>query len=129
MPPDANARAHPLPLMSTAPADAGPATRTRSLTAVLVRYRGDLAVATSLSLYLLAVVVITAVGGRWPGLVAALTAPLLANWFLIPPYHTFRISDGDNLLELVVFVSVASIVAGYVTVAEHRAHEARRAWR
>ena len=108
---------------------AGGAVLLVALTAVLVRYRGDLAVATSLSLYLLAVVGITAVGGRWPGLVAALSAPLLANWFLIPPYHTFRISDGDNLLELVVFVSVASIVAGYVTVAEHRANEARRAWR
>ncbi|MFZ9628153.1 MAG: sensor histidine kinase [Ilumatobacteraceae bacterium] len=100
-----------------------------ALTAVLVRYRGDLAVGTSLTLYLLAVVGITAVGGRWPGLVAALSAPLLANWFLIPPYHTLRISDGDNLLELLVFVSVASIVAGFVTTAEHRAHEARRAWR
>ena len=38
MPPDANARTPSLPLMSTVPANAGPDTRARSFTAVLVRH-------------------------------------------------------------------------------------------
>jgi len=98
-----------------------------ALTAVLVQSRGEMTVATSLALYLLAVVAITAVGGPWPGLIAAVIAPLLANWFLIPPYHTFRIADGENLLELLVFLSVAAIVSWFVSIAARRAAEAQRA--
>jgi two-component system sensor histidine kinase KdpD len=99
------------------------------LTATLAANRGELSVATSLGLYLLAVVATTAIGGAIPGLVAAVVAPLLANWFLIPPYHTFRVSDGDNLLELLVFVSVAAIVSWFVSIAARRALEAQRAQR
>ena len=100
-----------------------------ALTAVLSANHGHPSVATSLSLYLLTVVGITALGGALPGLVAAVTAPLLAIWFVIPPYHTLRISDPENLLELLVFVSVASIVAAFVSIAARRAEEARRAQR
>jgi two-component system sensor histidine kinase KdpD len=98
-----------------------------ALTAVLVHSRGEMTVATSLALYLLAVVAITAVGGPWPGLIAAVVAPLLANWYLIPPYHTFRIAAGENLLELLVFLSVAAIVSWFVSIAARRAAEAQRA--
>lgn len=100
-----------------------------ALTAVLVHHRSNVTVATSLALYLLLVVSITAVGGRLPGTVAAVVAPLLANWYLIPPYHTFRINHGDNLLELSVFVSTATIVSAYVSIAARRAAEAEQARR
>lgn len=99
------------------------------LTATLVANRGELSVATSLALYLLAVVAITAVGGQWPGIAAALAGPLIANWYLIPPYHTFRINNAENLLELLVFLSVAIIVSFFVSIATRRASEADRAWR
>lgn len=97
------------------------------LTAFLVHHRSSVTVATSLALYLLLVVSITAVGGPIPGTVAAIVAPLLANWYLIPPYHTFRINHGDNLLELSVFVSTATIVSAYVSIAARRAAEAEQA--
>lgn len=97
------------------------------LTAFLVHHRSSVTVATSLALYLLLVVSITAVGGPFPGTVAAVVAPLLANWYLIPPYHTFRINHGDNLLELSVFVSTATIVSAYVSIAARRASEAEQA--
>lgn len=100
-----------------------------ALTWILADARDDLSVATSLSLYLLAVVAITAAGGAVPGLLAAVAAPLLANWFLIPPYHTFRIADGENVLELVVFLSVAAIVSSFVSISARRAVEAERARR
>ena len=99
-----------------------------ALTAVLTANR-DVSVATSLSIYLLAVVAITAAGGALPGLCAAVAAPLLANWYLIPPYHTFRIADGENVLELAVFLSVAGIVSAFVSIAARRAVEAERARR
>ena len=100
-----------------------------ALTWVLADARDDVSVATSLSLYLLAVVAITAAGGAVPGLLAAVAAPLLANWFLIPPYHTFRIADGENVLELVVFLSVAAIVSSFVSISARRSVEAERARR
>lgn len=110
-------------------AAAGGAVLLAVLTAALVSLRSDLSVATSLALYLLAVVGITAAGGRWPGLASALAAPLLANWFLIPPYGTLRIASRDNVLELVVFVSVSAIVAWFVGTTARRGDEAHRAWR
>ena len=100
-----------------------------ALTIGLVANRDVLSVSTSLALYLLAVVGITAVGGRWPGITSALFAPLLANWYLIPPFHTFRIYEGENILELVVFVSAATIVSTFVSIASRRSSEAEHAWR
>jgi two-component system sensor histidine kinase KdpD len=100
-----------------------------ALTIGLVANRDVISVPTSLALYLLAVVGVTAIGGRWPGIISALFAPLLANWYLIPPYHTFRINDGENILELLVFVSAATIVSAFVSLASRRSTEAERAWR
>ncbi|MBU6241094.1 MAG: DUF4118 domain-containing protein [Acidobacteria bacterium] len=100
-----------------------------ALTTTLVATNRPFAVATSLSLYLLLLVAVTATGGHWPGLFTAVASPLLVNWFLIPPYRTLRINDRDNLVELAVFVSVAVIVSAFVSVAARNAAEARRAAR
>lgn len=97
------------------------------LTATLVATDRPLSVATSLSLYLLVLVAVTAIGGSLPGLSTAIVAPFIVNWFLIPPYRTFRVNDPDNLVELGVFVSVALIVAAFVSVAARNAAEARSA--
>ena len=99
------------------------------LTLVLVANRDAVSVSTSLALYLLAVVSITAIGGRWPGLLSAIAAPLLANWYLIPPFHTFRINNAENILELVVFVSATTIVSYFVAIAVRRASDAESAWK
>jgi two-component system sensor histidine kinase KdpD len=90
--------------------------------------REDISVATGLSLYLLAVIGITAIGGRWPGVISAIISPLLANWYFIPPYHTFRINEGENLVELIVFISSAFIVSVFVSAAARRPREAGHAW-
>jgi K+-sensing histidine kinase KdpD len=59
--------------------------------------------------------------------IAILTAFLTVNWFLTPPIHTGTISDGQNVLVLVVFLVVAGVVSGLVTAATRRAIEAARA--
>ncbi|MGD9793544.1 MAG: DUF4118 domain-containing protein, partial [Acidimicrobiia bacterium] len=100
-----------------------------ALTVGLVATREMTSVSTALALYLLAVVAISATGGRLPGVIAAVAAPLLANWFLIEPYHTLRVNDGQNAIELAVFVSVAVIVSSFVSVAAQRSVEAERARR
>lgn len=98
-----------------------------ALTALLVGTGRNLSVATSLSLYLLMLVAVTAFGGLLPGLFLAVIAPFIVNWFLIEPYHTLRISDRDNLIELSVFVTIAALVSTYVSIAARRAAEASRA--
>lgn len=98
-----------------------------ALTVALVAARDTVAVSSSLSLYLLVVVVVAAVGGRGPGLTVAVIAPLVANWFLVPPLHTLRVRDAEHVLSLLVFVSVAVIVSGFVSLSAKWAAEAGRA--
>ena len=79
-----------------------------------------------LLVYLLAVVVVCVIGGLLPGLLAAVAAFLLANWFLTPPVRTFTVSSPTALADLVVFLLVAAIVSVTVEVgARNRARAAR----
>ena len=96
------------------------------LTMVLTGFRDDISVSSALSLYLLAVVSIAAIGGSGPAVAAAIASPFVANWFLITPHHTLRVGNGENLLSLIVFVSVALIVSRFVSIAATRAAEAGR---
>jgi two-component system sensor histidine kinase KdpD len=98
-------------------------------TVLLVQVRTTVGESTSLAVYLLVVVAVSAIGGLAPGLSAAVMAPLLANWFLIPPYHTFRIADRGHVVELLVFVAVAVAVSSFVSISARRAREAERARR
>ncbi len=78
-------------------------------------------------LFLLLVVVVSAVGGLWPALAAAIGGFLLVNWYFIPPLYTFTIGEGENILALAVFLAVAVVVSGFVALAARRAVEGRRA--
>ena len=80
-----------------------------------------------LLLYLLAVVAVAAVGGVWPALGAAVAAFLLVNWYFTPPLYTFTISEGENILALAVFLTVAGTVSVFVALASRRAAEGARA--
>jgi K+-sensing histidine kinase KdpD len=97
-----------------------------ALTGILVLWRGDLSLGTILLLYLLAVVVVAAVGGVLAAVAAAVASFLLANLFLTPPYHTFRVAERDSIIELAVFVVVALIVSVTVEAAAHRRVAAAR---
>ena len=98
-----------------------------ALTVVLAHLRDDLGLPSVLLLYLLAVVAVSAVGGIWPALGAAVAAFLLANWYFTPPLYTFTIGETENLLALTVFLLVAGTVSGFVSLAARRAAEGRRA--
>jgi two-component system sensor histidine kinase KdpD len=97
------------------------------LTVVLVPLRDDLSLSTILMLYLAAVVLIAAIGGLVVGLVAAVAAFLLENWYFTPPIHTWTIAQGENLVALVVFVTVSTLVSVLVGQALRRSREAQRA--
>ncbi len=97
------------------------------LTIVLAQLRVHLGLPSVLLLYLLAVVLVSAVGGLWPALAAAVGGFLLANYYFTPPLYTFTIAEGDNLVALVVFLVVAAVVSGFVALASRRAAEGARA--
>jgi signal transduction histidine kinase len=79
-----------------------------------------------LLVYLVAVVAIAVVGGFWPAVLAAITASLLVNWYFTPPLHTLTIGDGESLVALLLFITVAVTVSSVVHLAAHRARQAAR---
>jgi two-component system sensor histidine kinase KdpD len=97
------------------------------LTLVLARVREDFGLPTVMLLYLLLVVVVSAVGGLWPALATAMIGFLLVNWYFVPPLHTLEIGSGEHILSLSVFLTVAAVVSGFVSLASRRAIEGRRA--
>ena len=96
------------------------------LTAVLAGLREEVGLPSVLLLFLLLVVGVSAVGGLWPALAAAVSGFLLVNWYFTPPLHTFTIREGENILALAVFLTVAAVVSGFVALASRRAAEAAR---
>jgi two-component system sensor histidine kinase KdpD len=98
-----------------------------ALTFVLAQLRDQVGLPSVLLLFLLLVVVISAVGGLLPALVAAVSGFLLVNWYFTPPLYTFTISERENILALVVFLAVAGVVSGFVALSARRAVEGNRA--
>jgi K+-sensing histidine kinase KdpD len=96
------------------------------LTAVLVQLRGSLALATTLLIYLLAVVVTAAVGGVLPAVLAAVVSFVLANWYLTPPYGSLAVDSRDAVFELVVFLAVSLAVSVAVEIAARQRAVAAR---
>jgi two-component system sensor histidine kinase KdpD len=96
------------------------------LTVLLRPLVDDVRLGSLLLLYLLAVVVVATVGGLWPGVVAAVAAVLVANWFLTPPYNTLVVESRDSVIELVVFAVVAITVSVAVELAARDRSRARR---
>jgi len=97
------------------------------LTWLLTNLRTHLGLPSVLLLFLLLVVAISAVGGVWPALTAAVVGFLLVNWYFTPPVHTFTIEEGENLLALSVFLAVAAVVSTFVSLAARRAADGARA--
>ncbi len=94
------------------------------LTAALVAGQHRLSLADDLLIYLVAVVAVAVVGGFWPAVLAAVTSSLLLNWYFTRPVHTLTIADPQNLLALLLFVTVAVTVSSVVHLAAHRAQQA-----
>ncbi len=97
------------------------------LTWALSNLRDHMGLPSVLLLFLLLVTCVSAVGGIWPALAAAVVGFLLVNWYFTPPLHTFTIGEGENILALIVFVAVAGLVSAFVALAARRAAEGARA--
>lgn len=96
------------------------------LTTALVTVRSSLAVESMLMLYLLAVVLVAAIGGIVAAMLAAVASFLLVNWFLTPPYYTFEVENRDAAIDLFVFVVVAVLVSVTVELGARNREAAER---
>ncbi len=97
------------------------------LTWILTQMRDDLSLPSDIMLYLASVVVVALIGGLWPALVAVVVGSLLLNFYFTPPIHMFTISQSENVLALIVFLTVAVAVSVTVDAAARRTREAAAA--
>jgi len=97
------------------------------LNVVLIGLPDEIALSSVLLLYLSLTVGIAAVGGLLPGLISAVGASLLGNYYFTPPLHTWTIDAPENVLALIVLVVVAAVVSTLVDLAARRDAEATRA--
>jgi two-component system sensor histidine kinase KdpD len=96
------------------------------VTAAMIPLRGDIELSTVLLAYLTVVVATAAIGGAGPGLVTALGAFLLENYFFVPPYHTFEVHGAENVVSLVGFLAFAATVSVLVNRLARRNREVDR---
>ncbi len=71
--------------------------------------RQTLAVSNVALVLLVAVLASAVVYGLWPSLIAGLICALAYNFFFLPPFYSFTISDPENVVTLLVFMLVAAI--------------------
>jgi two-component system sensor histidine kinase KdpD len=97
------------------------------LTVALTSVDHRLALSSVLLIYLGFIVNIALVGGGYPAILAALGGTLLVNFYFTPPVGTFTVAEFDNIVALIVFVTVAFAVAWVVDLSARRARQASRA--
>ena len=94
------------------------------LTFVLANMRTRANLVSDVLIMLIGVVLVARLGGLLSALFTAVTASLLLNYYFIPPFYRFTITDSNNIVALAVFVAVGLIVASVVDIA---ARQTRRA--
>jgi two-component system sensor histidine kinase KdpD len=62
--------------------------------------------------FLTAVLAIAVSFGMWPAIFASVLSFAAYNFFFLPPYYTFSIGDGHDVLALAIFLIVAIAVSG-----------------
>jgi two-component system sensor histidine kinase KdpD len=97
------------------------------LTLVLSNVRSTLTLPSDLLVFLLAVVVVAALGGFVPAFVCAIAGFLFANYYFTPPFYELTVSEGENLFALVIFLLVGGVVGFLVATASRRTVEAGQA--
>lgn len=82
---------------------------------------------TPILAFLVVVLAASALGGATTGVLAAVGAALLVNWYFTVPLHRWTISKTEDLVALVAFVAVAGVVAAFVGANARRDEDVRRA--
>ncbi len=75
-------------------------------------------------IYLAAVVIAAVYLGRGPSLLAAISSVLVYDFFIIPPYLTFAVSDTQYLLTFVGLLAVSLVISTLTVRVREQAEEA-----
>jgi two-component system, OmpR family, sensor histidine kinase KdpD len=95
-----------------------------TLAAVLVRQ--FLSPANLTMLYLLAVVVVAFQWGRGPAILAAASGVAAFDFFFVPPYFSFAVSDTQYLLTFAAILAVGIVISNLASRARDQAQAAQR---
>src|SRR4029450_12121860 len=49
-------------------------------------------------------------GGFWPGMATTVVSAVLANYFWLPPFYSFRLATGRELIALVIFIAIGAMI-------------------
>jgi two-component system, OmpR family, sensor histidine kinase KdpD len=74
--------------------------------------------------YLLAVLIVSAVWGAWLGVLTAMLSAAAFNFFHLPPVGRFTIRDSENWVALIAFMVAAGLASSIAEVTRARAREA-----
>jgi len=105
---------------------AGSATAIVLVTAAIFLLRESVPVLSLGSLYVLAVLPVAILWGRFWAVLVAIASMLAFNFFFLEPVHTFRLSDRSNWLALAVYLATAIAVSELAARARQRAAEAEQ---
>jgi two-component system, OmpR family, sensor histidine kinase KdpD len=94
------------------------------LTFSLLPFRSDITPLSKGFGYLIVVSVAAALGGLGPGIVASILSFLAFNFFFIPPYDTFIIGRGEDVVMLFVFLGLSILISALLARATERAKAA-----
>ena len=86
--------------------------------------RGQLEPANLVMLYLMSVVVSAIFLGRGPSLLAAVASVLAFDFFIIPPYLTFEVSDTQYILTFAVLFIISLVVSSLTARVQEQAEAA-----
>jgi two-component system, OmpR family, sensor histidine kinase KdpD len=97
------------------------------VTWILSEVRTSLSLSTEFLCYLVLVLALTAFSGLVVGVVSALVAFALENFYFVTPLHAFTVSRPDDLVSLIAFLIFALGASFVVTGFARRSSEADRA--
>ncbi len=95
-------------------------------TAILWPFREAMGLLNMGMHFLVLVIGATVFGGQKEGLLASVLGFLLFDFFLIPPYLTFVVTDFRNILALFVFLGVSLLISWLLSTAREQARQAER---
>ena len=96
-----------------------------ALTGAMLLVRSDLDRTHVALLYLLVVLLGSAVVGRALGVTLSVFAFFLFDWFFIPPYDTLNVSNPLDWLVLASFLITSIVAAELLAISQRRANEAQ----
>ncbi|MFL6117789.1 MAG: ATP-binding protein [Catenulispora sp.] len=97
------------------------------LTVLLANTRTRLNLVSDVLVMLIGVVLVARLGGLLSALFTSITASLLLNYYFIPPFYRFTITDSNNIIALAVFAGVGLAMASVVDIVARQTRRAANA--